>query len=76
MERKIFILIIICCILVPTIIFSAYQIGVNSGYNLGKEDGAKGLGDSFVSSSQQIYQNGYQAGLKAAQNGVTPAPSP
>ena len=71
MKKKIFALLIIFCILTPIFILGSYQIGVNSGYTLGKNDGIKGVGDNLAQSSQKIYQNGYRAGL-AAQNQTSP----
>jgi hypothetical protein len=69
MKKKTFIFLILFCVLAPSLIFGAYQFGVNNGY------------DRLISrpSDGSVYRNGYQTGygdgLKAAQSGSTPLPT-
>jgi hypothetical protein len=76
MKKKTFFILILCCIIAPTVFVGAYQLGVSSGVAVGFKDGQayaasqantpKGPSGSWV--------EGYNAGVLAAQSGVTPSP--
>jgi hypothetical protein len=77
MKKKIFALLILSCILLPSLILGAYQFGADSSFNNGKTEGyALGYSKGRLATSGSDYRSfqegnqtgflaGYEAGLKA-----------
>lgn len=76
MKQKIFITILICCVIVPMSVFGAYQFGVSIGSSEGYKLGYYNGQISSIGSSHRAYDSGYNDGLKAAQSIPTPSPIP
>jgi hypothetical protein len=73
MKKQIFAILIICCILAPIIIFGSYQLGVSNGVSSGYSQGyVRGQASNNLATGH-IYQEGFDAGLKASQN-ITSSP--
>jgi hypothetical protein len=67
MKKKIFAILIICCVLIPVFVFSVYQVGYGFGYS----EATKKMAGLEIGADS--YRLGYQAGLRA---NTTPTPSP
>ena len=78
MKQKTFLIILACCFVVSVLFICAYQLGSSSGYAKGYPSGFDSGKASSLDDPTQVfsnaYTNGYQAGLKDAQSGVTPSP--
>lgn len=71
MKKNIFVSVILICLIVPLLIFSAYSLGSNSdgsyseGFKTGNETGfQQGFALGNVGGNTRSYDAGYQAGLK------------
>jgi hypothetical protein len=83
MKKKPFFVVLICCVLVPVMVFGAYQFGSLNGYASGFSNGELSGVTShtkevqaqyifgFTQGNQSGYVDGYAAGL-AAQNVTVP----
>jgi hypothetical protein len=72
MKKKTFVILILCCIIAPTVFVGAYQLGVSSGFKDGEASMASQLNTPKGPSGSWI--EGYNAGVLAAQSGITPSP--
>jgi hypothetical protein len=77
MKKKTFVVLIIFCVVAPSLMFGSYQIGVNNGFEVGQQQGLTEVytnGTTHINAinSQISYNAGYQAGFKAAQNQPSP----
>ena len=72
MKQKTFIWVIVVCLLVPILVFGAYQFGSINGYNSGFKKGQFLSQFNTPHSPSGTWLEGYQAGLQAAQNNTTP----
>jgi hypothetical protein len=83
MKKKIFTILILCCVLLPICFFSAYSISanINGSYEVGFRDGnatgfIQGNNIGSIVQSREAYKNGlaegYKEGFIAAQNQTSP----
>jgi uncharacterized protein YxeA len=84
MKKKIFVILIICCVLVPVSIFSAYSLGARNSYYIGfdagyaasKEYEQQWRNNNYVEGYQSGFfsgnQTGYLTGFQVAQNSTIP----
>ena len=70
MKKKTFIILILCCIIAPTVFVGAYQLGVSSGFKDGEASMSSQLNTPKGPSGSWV--EGYNAGLLAAQNQTSP----
>ena len=74
MKQKIFLAIILVCLIVSFSFVAVYEVASSSGYDKGYSLGFMRGQASNLGSNSRAYDNGYQDGLRAAQNSTHGGP--